>query len=221
MFREVVNTMRSKTKSEQYDKFIEELEGYSKTQESKNQRGSLSDIIRDFCEHHNISMDNLAQITQIDRDSLSKIESKEEYPSLHLIRKVFQDLDKVPPELAQKGIERGYTILRKEEVKESAHSRRGLTDKAHLKQLAGENRGRRMKSYIITLKESGKKPTFSTHSGEEFLLVLNGRVMVTLNTREEILDEGDSIYYSSGTPHKVENVNRGESSILAVVYEDT
>jgi quercetin dioxygenase-like cupin family protein len=212
--------MRSKTKSEQYDKFIEELEGYSKAHESSNHRDSLSDIIRDFCEHHNISMDNLAQITQIDRDSLSKIESKEKYPSLQLIRKVFQDLDKVPPELAKKGIERGYTILRKEEVKESAHSRKGLSDKAHLKQLAGDNKTRRMKSYIITLKESGKKPTFSTHPGEEFLLVLNGKVMVTLNRREEVLDEGDSIYYSSRTPHKVENVNKGESSILAVVYED-
>jgi quercetin dioxygenase-like cupin family protein len=212
--------MRSKTKSEQYEKFIEELEGYSKTHESSNHRGSLSEIIRDFCEHHNITMDNLAQITQIDRDSLSKIESKEKYPSLQLIRRVFQDLDKVPPELAKKGIERGYTILRKEEVKESAHSRKGLSDKAHLKQLAGDNKTRRMKSYIITLKESGKKPTFSTHSGEEFLLVLNGKVMVTLNKREEILDEGDSIYYSSRTPHKVENVNKGESSILAVVYED-
>ena len=212
--------MRSKTKSEEFDKFIQELEGYSREQETGDQSSSVTDMIKDFCAHHNISMENLAQITQIDKESLSKIESREKYPSLHFIKKVFQDLDKVPPELAQKGLEWGYTILRKEDARESAHHRKGLTDKAHLKQLASdETGGRRMKSYIITLKESGTKPSFSTHEGEEFLLVLKGKIKVSLSNREEILNEGDSIYYSSRTPHKVENLYNGESSVLAVVYD--
>jgi mannose-6-phosphate isomerase-like protein (cupin superfamily) len=212
--------MRSKTQSDEFDKFIQDLEGYAREQETGERSSSVRDMIKDFCDHHNISMENLAQITQIDKKSLSQIESREKYPSLHFIKKVFQDLDKVPPELAQKGLERGYTVLRKEDSRESGHQRKGLTDKAHLKQLASDETGsRRMKSYIITLKESGTKPSFSTHSGEEFLLVLNGQIKVTLGSREETLNEGDSIYYSSRTPHKVENLYNGESSVLAVVYE--
>ena len=40
----------------------------------------------------------------------------------------------------------------------------------------------------------------TTHSGQEFDIVLSGRLKVQVGSNTEILDEGDSIFYDSSTP---------------------
>ena len=88
-----------------------------------------------------------------------------------------------------------------------------------MKNLASDPEKKHMKSYTIDLKKSSRKPEFSSHRGEEFLLVLKGEVNVFLHNKKETLKEGDSIYYVSLIPHRVESVT-DESTILAVVYDE-
>lgn len=57
----------------------------------------------------------------------------------------------------------------------------------------------------------------TTHSGQEFDLVLSGRLKVQVGDHTEILDEGDSIYYNSSTPHGMIAVDGKDCSFCAVV----
>ena len=41
----------------------------------------------------------------------------------------------------------------------------------------------------------------TSHNGQEFDLVLSGKLKVRVGDNEEVLSEGDSIYYDSSTPH--------------------
>ncbi len=57
----------------------------------------------------------------------------------------------------------------------------------------------------------------TTHNGQEFDLVLNGSLKVQIGENTEILNEGDSIYYNSSTPHGMIAVGGKECLFLAVV----
>jgi quercetin dioxygenase-like cupin family protein/DNA-binding XRE family transcriptional regulator len=53
-----------------------------------------------------------------------------------------------------------------------------------------------------------------THEGEEWGMVLSGRFKVTLNDEVHFLDVGDSIWFRSDIPHKIENVAPGVSEYI-------
>ena len=66
--------------------------------------------------------------------------------------------------------------------------------------------------------EQQNKPIHTTtHSGQEFDLILSGTLKVQVGDHIEILNEGDSIYYNSSTPHGMIAVDGHDCLFLAVV----
>ncbi len=55
------------------------------------------------------------------------------------------------------------------------------------------------------------------HSGQEFDLVLSGSLLVQVGENQEILNEGDSIYYNSSNPHGMIAVGGKDCVFCAVV----
>ena len=66
--------------------------------------------------------------------------------------------------------------------------------------------------------ELQQKPIHLTkHSGQEFDFVMSGRLKVQIGDNVEILNEGDSIYYNSSTPHGMIAVDGQDCLFVAVV----
>ncbi len=57
----------------------------------------------------------------------------------------------------------------------------------------------------------------ATHSGQEFDLVISGKLKVQIGEHVEVLSEGDSIYYDSSTPHGMVAVDGEDCVFCAVV----
>ncbi len=57
----------------------------------------------------------------------------------------------------------------------------------------------------------------TTHAGQEFDLILKGSLKVKVGDHEEILHEGDSIYYNSSTPHGMIAVEGADCTFLAMI----
>ena len=57
----------------------------------------------------------------------------------------------------------------------------------------------------------------TTHAGQEFDLVISGTLKVKVGNHEEILNEGDSIYYNSSTPHGMIAVDGRDCLFLAMI----
>ena len=57
----------------------------------------------------------------------------------------------------------------------------------------------------------------TTHAGQEFDLVVKGTLRVRVGDHEEILHEGDSIYYDSSTPHGMIAVDGQDCTFLAMI----
>jgi len=55
------------------------------------------------------------------------------------------------------------------------------------------------------------------HSGQEFDIVIKGSLLVQVGENQELLHEGDSIYYNSSTPHGMIAVDGEDCTFLAFV----
>ena len=59
----------------------------------------------------------------------------------------------------------------------------------------------------------------STHVGQEFDLVLEGKLRFVHDGHETELEAGDSVYYNSGKPHGMVAVSQGGCRFLAIVMK--
>ena len=109
-----------------------------------------------------------------------------------------------------------YTVTRKGQGQETAKE-----DGIDIANLAPKFKDKLAEPYWVKYEYSAEqqnKPIhLTTHSGQEFDLVLSGKLKVQIGTHTEVLEEGDSIYYNSSTPHGMIAVDGKDCVFCAVV----
>ena len=109
-----------------------------------------------------------------------------------------------------------YTVTRKGQGKTTA-SENGI----EIQNLAPKFRNRLSDPYWVRYEYSAElenKPIHTTtHAGQEFDLVVSGTLKVKVGSHEEILHEGDSIYYDSSTPHGMIALEGRDCTFLAMI----
>ena len=90
----------------------------------------------------------------------------------------------------------------------------------HFQDLAFRYANKIMQPLLVTLEPSDATAKLITHSGQEFNLVLEGTVIVTLGDKEFTLNEGDSIYFNPTIPHGQRCGSTGERArFLTMIAE--
>jgi quercetin dioxygenase-like cupin family protein len=56
------------------------------------------------------------------------------------------------------------------------------------------------------------------HEGQEFNMILEGNMLVLINGRELILEEGDSLWFDSGLPHGMKALGGKPATFLAIIF---
>ena len=91
--------------------------------------------------------------------------------------------------------------------------------KAIIQPLAHEISKKKIEPFMLTLEvggEGGEHPYSSRH-GEEFGIILQGKVKFTLEQNEYTLEDGDSVYFNSTKPHNWKNIGKKEAIIILVI----
>lgn len=85
--------------------------------------------------------------------------------------------------------------------------------------LAAGFRNRVADPFIVTVEpKSEDEPTqYNSHNGQEFNLILEGRMLISMDGKEIILNEGDSIYFNSKLPHGMKALDGKTVRFLAVI----
>jgi transcriptional regulator with XRE-family HTH domain len=83
--------------------------------------------------------------------------------------------------------------------------------------LAGGFKNRIADPFMVTVEPNDKPIYFNSHSGQEFNLVTEGQMLISINGKELILNEGDSIYFNSKLPHGMKAMNGKIVRFLAVI----
>ena len=181
----------------------------------------VGEKIKQLREVKGLSLKEVADLTGFSTALLSQMENHLVSPSLGTIVKLARALDiKVGDFFGEIGGE-PFTIVRKDERK--TVSRFGSTDGVRYgysyESLGFDKKDRHMEPFIVTLEPATLKTSkVSSHEGEEFIYVLEGEMEVIFGNHADVLFPGDSIYYDSTIPHRVQCHQEKSTKILAVLY---
>ncbi len=89
----------------------------------------------------------------------------------------------------------------------------------HFEDLAYRYANKIMQPLLVTLEPSDAVAKLITHSGQEFNLVLEGTVIVTLGDKEFVMTAGDSIYFNPTIPHGQRCGGSVKARFLTVIAE--
>ncbi len=174
--------------------------------------------IREMREIDGISVEEMARKTEVSvADYLDYESGNKDFPFsfIHKCSLVF-GLDITDILEGKSAHLSSYTVTRKGEGQETAKE-----DGIEIKNLAPLFRKKIAEPYWVKYEydESiqDKPIPLSTHSGQEFDLIMSGRLKVQIGNHVEYLSEGDSIYYNSSTPHGMIAVDGRECLFVAVV----
>ncbi len=85
--------------------------------------------------------------------------------------------------------------------------------------LASGFRGRKADPFMVTVEPKPEDTPihFNSHEGQEFNYVIEGRLLLNLDGKELILNEGDSLYFNSTTPHGMKALDGKTVKFLAII----
>ena len=183
---------------------------------------NVGEKITSIREQKNISLPDLAERCGFTIGMMTKIEANETIPSLgHLIKVAralgvrlgtfLDDMDQLGPVITRNG----------EQMMGASFSSKASSSHHNLDffPLASAKSGRHMEPFIVDIIPVAESDFMqSSHEGEEFIYVLDGRIEIRYGKSVYILSKGDSIYYDSVVDHNVQAADEYPAKILAVVY---
>lgn len=188
---------------------------------AERRAGTLGQRISRIREQRGLSLEDLASRTGIDLQILEKLERNEYTPPLGELIRLGKALEMKMGYFISPARPKLYTVVRSHERQTVARFASGSN--AHkgyvYESLAPEKGDRMMEPFIVTLHPSDIQE-MSTHDGQEFIYVLEGRMEARLQDKIEILEPGDAIYYDSTRPHLVKCHGDQVTRIVAVLYTE-
>jgi transcriptional regulator with XRE-family HTH domain len=172
--------------------------------------GQLGRRIRALRTERGLTLTGLAALVGITRSFLSSVERGVAYPSILVLRSIASALE-VPVFLLFTAPESNGAVVRKDARKVIKPPGGSLSY-----ELVSPDVRRKIEMIIVHVKP-GVDATAMAHEGEECALVLRGQVVITVGDVDYELNEGDSIYYDSGLPHKTRAVGEEDAEIVSAI----
>jgi transcriptional regulator with XRE-family HTH domain len=177
---------------------------------------ALGKRVKELRDRKQLSMAALAHQTRLSEDTLMKIESGSDSPSIYTLQNLARALQ-VPL----------VDFFEKEDLITPAiftpHDQRNETIccKAVIQNLSGGYRNSTIEPFCITMPpDSTSGGRNLTHHGCEFVFILTGKIKYYVNDIEYIMETGDSLLFSAERPHRWENNQAEPSQILLILTSD-
>lgn len=178
--------------------------------------------VRELRIKHKYTLKDLESKTGLSKPFLSQIENNHVVPPIATLLKLARALDVGLGYFFQdEATTEKISITRKHErirVKRRPH--RGKEDVSYIyESLETRKQDKHMEPFYVEFPLiSVEEMNFTTHEGEEFLYILEGKVEFRTVDRVEILEEGDSIYYDSSISHGLRGIGDKPASAVAVIW---
>jgi transcriptional regulator with XRE-family HTH domain len=181
----------------------------------------IGEKVRELRENKGLSLQDMANRTGYTSALLSQVENHLISPPLGALIKIAKALEVRVGTFFGEEPRESYAIVRRDERKHISRyaSKEGVSYGYAYESLGFDKKDRQMEPFLVTLEPATvKSEKLSTHDGEEFIFVLEGEMEAILGGHKDVLHPGDSIYYDSTIPHKVQCHRDLPTKILAVIW---
>jgi transcriptional regulator with XRE-family HTH domain len=204
---------------ERQKKRASELRGV-RDAEQREAEGKVTDLqlgkrVREIRLSHNLTLEEASQRTGLARSTLSKIENEQLSPTFQAVQKLAKGLNIDIPQLFASAQESRSAGRR--DITRAGEGRVHPTPTYEHEMLASQLSSKRMLPYKSTVRSRtfDDYPSWVRHEGEEFLLVLSGKVRFYTEFYEPVeLDAGDSSYYDGSMGHALISISEEDAQVL-------
>ena len=156
-----------------------------------------------------LTINNVAQRTNLTKSLISQIENGKSLPSLKSLIALTTALGTTVGYLFSNDMDTSEVIGRASERK-AISTGNGVT----LYLLTPNLRNRKVEFLSVVYEKGASSGILHSHNGEEYGIVLKGRLEVTVRDESYILEQGDSIVINSENPHKITNAYQGTTEVI-------
>lgn len=176
----------------------------------------LGKRVRTYRERLGLSQDELATNAGLEVQVVKDTEDGNIYPPLGIIIKLSRALGQKVSTFMDDQFENDPLIVRMSDREEENAPHAGMGAKYSYFPLGKGKSDRHMEPLFIRIEE-GNEEELSSHEGEEFIIVVSGRIALHYGKERHVLEAGDSMYYNSIVPHYL-IADGGPAEIYAVLY---
>ncbi len=157
-----------------------------------------------------MTLDAMANETGFSKEIIKKIESGEKIPSVGTLIQLSRAL----------GLDSGDLLSDNEESvakRSEAYTKR--TDNYAYTSLTPKGENKHLKAFRILIEaQKSHDGVGFQHEGEEFVVVLKGRIEIQVGDNINKLKKGDSLHFNSSIKHDLRNVGKSDAELIVVVY---
>lgn len=158
---------------------------------------------------------------------LSQIENNGAFPPVSTLLKISKALDvNIVYFFGGEPVSQRIALVRKDERwKTSSRQSQGKTDVNYrYETLSHSISGKSMEPFLVEFSHKAEEDLiFSTHSGEEFIFVMEGVLEARFKGFESeqvfVVNSGDSLYFYSDIPHALRSISGGNATALVVIHD--
>ena len=176
----------------------------------------LGKRVKKYREQLGLSQEQLATNSGLELSSISDIENGLIYPPISSLIKLSRALGQRLGTFMDDQFQPDPIVMKKSERVEETQSHKGAKGHYHYFLLGKGKTDRHMEPMFIKIDCDDMKE-MSSHEGEEFIIVVSGKIIMKYGKEEKILEAGDSVYYNSVVPHYIGAID-GPAEIYAVIY---
>lgn len=161
-------------------------------------------------------LSELSRKVGISASALSQIENAKAFPSIVTLKRIADSLYTTVGDLI--GENETLTrnpLIKSDEIRFVKINASGTS----LFLISHHDSGKQMEPYMLKFTEnSDSSEIMHEHPGQEFIHVLEGKLLITLENTQYILEKGDNFYYNSNIPHGIKNTGPFPARVLWVVH---
>jgi transcriptional regulator with XRE-family HTH domain len=179
----------------------------------------LGPRVRELRQQRGMTLRQLAEKAGLSTALLSKVENNVVSPTIPTLWKICEALGVRVGYFFQDGEQesRDYVVTRKD--KRPVVFREGSKHGYMYESLAYGKPDHAMEPFVVTVAPGERRGgKLFSHAGDELVFVLEGRVEFVLGELSFVLEEGDSVYFNSQRPHRLQALDGREARTLQVVY---
>jgi transcriptional regulator with XRE-family HTH domain len=175
----------------------------------------LGERIKRKREMLNLPLSDLSKKVGISVSALSQIENSKAFPSIVTLKSIANSLYATVGELI--GEHESLTknpLIKAGDVKFVKVNSSGTS----LFLLSHHENSKQMEPYLLKfIENSDSSDIMNTHPGQEFIYVIEGKLMITLDNSQYILEKGDNFYFNSSILHILKNIHNSSAKVLWIV----
>jgi transcriptional regulator with XRE-family HTH domain len=160
-------------------------------------------------------LSDLSRKVGVSASALSQIENSKAFPSIVTLKSIADSLYTTVGELiGENELLTKNPLIKGDEIKFVKVNSSGTS----LFLLSHHENSKQMEPYILKFVEnSDSSDIMRIHPGQEFIHVLEGKLMISIDNTQYILEKGDNVYFNSNTSHSLKNIHPSSARILWIV----